>query len=158
MRNSARWPRRFPALVLLRFVFGLRKTLNDCSAEEETVGVTLKMTTTLPKFQRAKRSYSIYFFIYFFSAYFTIVAQNTSKHQRILQIFWANPLRKYWQIELFILKVKVEFCNFISLIHHFMNKWLRFKICFTTAWKYAILLKRRESCYLSIIKLLLNIT
>ena len=29
----------------IRFVYGLRKIQNDCSVEQETVGVTLKMTT-----------------------------------------------------------------------------------------------------------------
>ena len=40
-------------IVFLRFVSGFRKTLNDCSAEQETVGVTLRMTKTFTKLQRA---------------------------------------------------------------------------------------------------------
>ena len=40
-------------MILDRFVFGLRKTLNGCSAEQETVGMTLRMTTTFSKFQGA---------------------------------------------------------------------------------------------------------
>ena len=34
MDNNARWLRQFWTRVILRFVFGLRKTLNECSAEE----------------------------------------------------------------------------------------------------------------------------
>lgn len=34
-----------------KFAFDLCKTLNDRSVEEETAGITLKMTTTFPKFQ-----------------------------------------------------------------------------------------------------------
>ena len=40
-------------MILLRFVFGLRKILNDCSAKQDTVGATLRMTTIFPKLQRA---------------------------------------------------------------------------------------------------------
>ena len=40
-------------MILLRFVLGLRKILNDCSSEQETVGVTLRMTTLFPKLQSA---------------------------------------------------------------------------------------------------------
>ena len=40
-------------MVLLRFVFDLCKTRNDCSREEETVGTMLRMTTTFLKLQRA---------------------------------------------------------------------------------------------------------
>ena len=40
-------------MVLLRCVFSLSETLNDRSAEQETVGMILRMTTTFPKFQRA---------------------------------------------------------------------------------------------------------
>ena len=36
-------------------VLDLCKILNDRSAEQETVGMTLRMTTTFPKFQRALR-------------------------------------------------------------------------------------------------------
>ena len=35
--------------VFLRFVFGLRKTLNHCSAEQETVGATLRMNKNFHK-------------------------------------------------------------------------------------------------------------
>ena len=42
----------FLTMILLRFVFGLRKILNDCSAEQHTVGATLRMTTIFPKLQR----------------------------------------------------------------------------------------------------------
>ena len=38
-------------MILLRFVFGFCKTLKDRSAEKETVGMTLRMMTTFPKFQ-----------------------------------------------------------------------------------------------------------
>ena len=40
-------------MVLLRFVFGLRKILNDCSVAQETVGATLRMKTAFPKLQQA---------------------------------------------------------------------------------------------------------
>ena len=40
-------------MITLRFVFGLCKTLNDRSAEPETVGMTLKITKTFPKLQWA---------------------------------------------------------------------------------------------------------
>ena len=40
-------------MVLLRFVFGLRKTPNDRSVEQEKVGMTLRMSTIFQKFQRA---------------------------------------------------------------------------------------------------------
>ena len=40
-------------MILLSFVFGLCKVLNDCSAEQETVGGTLRMTATFSKLQRA---------------------------------------------------------------------------------------------------------
>ena len=53
INNSVWWLRRSCPMVFLRFVFGLRKTLNDCSAEQETVGAKLKMTTTFLKLQRA---------------------------------------------------------------------------------------------------------
>ena len=39
-------------MILLRFVFGLRKILNDCSAEQERVGATLRITTLFPELQR----------------------------------------------------------------------------------------------------------
>ena len=42
-------------MILLRFVFGLRKILNDCSAEQERVGATLRITTLFPKSQRLYR-------------------------------------------------------------------------------------------------------
>ena len=34
-------------MILLRFAFGLRKILNGCSAEQKTVGATLRMTTII---------------------------------------------------------------------------------------------------------------
>ena len=40
-------------MILLQLVSGLRKTLNDCSAEQKTAGVTLRITTTFPNLQRA---------------------------------------------------------------------------------------------------------
>ena len=40
-------------MILRSFVFGLCKILNDCSAEQETVGGTLRMTATFSKLQRA---------------------------------------------------------------------------------------------------------
>ena len=40
-------------MVFLRFVPSLRKTLNDCSAEQEAVGATLRMTKFFTKLQRA---------------------------------------------------------------------------------------------------------
>ena len=40
-------------MELLRFVFGLRKTPNDRSVEQEKVGMTLRMSTIFQKFQRA---------------------------------------------------------------------------------------------------------
>ena len=39
-------------MILLRFVFGLRKVLNDYSVEQERVGATLRITTLFPKLQR----------------------------------------------------------------------------------------------------------
>ena len=40
-------------MVLLGFAFGLHKTLNERSAEQETVGMTLKMTPNFSKLQPA---------------------------------------------------------------------------------------------------------
>ena len=42
-----------PPMVFLRFVSALRKTLNDYSVEQETVGATLRMAKTFTKLQRA---------------------------------------------------------------------------------------------------------
>ena len=39
-------------MILLRFVFGLCKILNDCSAEQETVGAALRMKTLFPKLKQ----------------------------------------------------------------------------------------------------------
>ena len=36
-------------MVLLRIFFDLRKSLKDFSAEQETVGVTLRLTAVFPK-------------------------------------------------------------------------------------------------------------
>ena len=52
IHNSGRWLRRCCSMILLRFVFGLRKVLNDYSVEQERVGATLRITTLFPKLQR----------------------------------------------------------------------------------------------------------
>ena len=39
-------------MILQRLVFGLRKILNDCSAEQETVGAALGMKTLFPKLKQ----------------------------------------------------------------------------------------------------------
>ena len=95
-------------------VFDLCKIINERLAEQETVGMMLRMTTTFPKFHWAlwpKKigwDSKIFGYIYtaitqkVFIAYFIIVAEYTQNHLWILKIFWANPLCKYWLIELFI--------------------------------------------------------
>ena len=39
-------------MLLLRFIFGICRAINYCSAKEGKVGATLRITTTFPKLQR----------------------------------------------------------------------------------------------------------
>ena len=39
-------------MIPLSFTFGSRESRNNCSAEQETAGMTLRMMTTFPKLQQ----------------------------------------------------------------------------------------------------------
>ena len=39
-------------MLLLRFIFGIRRAIDSCSAKQGKVGATLRITATFPKLQR----------------------------------------------------------------------------------------------------------
>ena len=88
IHKNTRWLRH-PIPSCFWYVAGLHKSLNVCSAEQETVVMTLKMTATFPKFQRAiwpKKiewdnkifGYIYTYIIQCFFAYFIIVAHTAN--------------------------------------------------------------------------------
>ena len=67
-------------MVFLKFVFGLRKSLNDCSAGQETVRVTVRMTTVIPKLHRALSPKKLDETISRWDIFYTEITQAVSFH------------------------------------------------------------------------------